>query len=341
MKNFFIPFLSFLALPSAIHANIDPKVAEKCMQASDFQGCVEIMSGQKENNSKIKTEYDDALAFFKQGASLRAIKSINSYLKKNPNSKEGFILSAIINAYALDKFEEAIVDIDNALDIDNEYAYAHALKAEIFYFDLGGSLSKSQGYLEKAINLSPDDPHINFVAGDIQFDNGFVVLGGDTFDLSKKSKNKKDLSLKSFEDAKKSFQKTLANIDNESFKNSLSESTFTLGTRYTTTALLGDTKFELYFLYRDKKERPTAKKYLEEALAHYTEAIYMAPSQEEVEKIELDRDIDLYSPAELYFYRGNVYSWMNNKWKKACSDWKVSKKLGNKDAQANFRNFKC
>ena len=67
----------------------------------------------------------------------------------------------------------------------------------------------------------------------------------------------------------------------------------------------------------------------------------MAPSQEEVEKIEHDRDIDLYSPAELYFYRGNVYSWMNNKWKKACSDWKVSKKLGNKDAQANFRDFKC
>ena len=46
MKKFFIPFLSFLALPSAIHANIDPKVAEKCMQASDFQGCVEIMAGQ-------------------------------------------------------------------------------------------------------------------------------------------------------------------------------------------------------------------------------------------------------------------------------------------------------
>ena len=324
MKKFFIPFLSFLALPSAIHANIDPKVAEKCMQASDFQGCVEIMSGQKENNSKIKTEYDDALAFFKQGASLRAIKSINSYLKRNPNSKEGFVLSAIINAYALDKFEEAIADIDNALDIDNEYAYAHALKAEIFYFDLGGSLSKSQGYLEKAINLSPDDPHINFVAGDIQFDNGFVVLGGDTFDLDKKSKNKKDLSLKSFEDAKISFQKTLANIDNESFKNSLSESTFTLGTRNTTTALLGDTKFELYFLYRDKRERATAKKYLEEAVEHYTQAIAIAPSQEEVEKIELDRDIDLYSLDEVYLFRGNAYLLMNNKFKKACSDWKVS-----------------
>ena len=341
MKKIIIPFLSFIALPSAIQANIDPKVAEICMKATDFQGCVKSMSVQKKQDSFNKSEFDDALAFFKEGSSLRAIKSINSYLKKNPNSKEGFILSAIINAYALEKFEEAIGDIDNAIEIDNEYAYAHALKAEIFYFDLGGSLTKSQRYLEKAINLSPEDPHINFIAGDIQFDNGFVVLGGDTFDLDKKSKNKKELSLKSFEDAKISFEKSLANIDNESYKNLLSESTFTLGKRYTTTSILGDTKFELYFLYRDKKERPTAKKYLGEALEHYTEAISIAPSQEEVEKIELDRDVDLYSPAELYFYRGNVYSWMNNKWKKACSDWKVSKKLGNKDAQANFRDFKC
>ena len=136
MKRFIIPFLSFLALPSAIQANIDPKVAEKCMQATDFQGCMESMAGQNKNISRIKSEYDDALAFFKEGSSLRAIKSINSYLKKNPNSKEGFILSAIINAYALEKFEEAIGDIDN------EYAYAHALKAEIFYFDLGGTLAK-------------------------------------------------------------------------------------------------------------------------------------------------------------------------------------------------------
>ena len=67
----------------------------------------------------------------------------------------------------------------------------------------------------------------------------------------------------------------------------------------------------------------------------------MTPSQEEVEKIEINKEIDLYSPAELYFYRGNLYSWMNNKFKKACSDWKVSKKMGNEDAEANFRDFRC
>jgi len=103
---------------------------------------------------------------------------------------------------------------------------------------------------------------------------------------------------------------------------------------------LGDTNFELYFLYKDKKERSTAKNYLEEAVEYYTMAISMAPTQEEVIEIEFDRDMDLYSPAELYFYRGNAYSWMN-KDKQAWSDWKVSKKLGNANARAMVKDWRC
>ena len=336
MKRLIIPFLSFIALPSAIQANIDPKVAEMCMNASDFQGCVKSMSGQRVNS-----EYDNALALFKVGDSLKANSSIKSYLKKNPNSKEGWMLKAIINAYRLQKYEDAIADIDKAIEIDNGYALAHAFKAEIFYWDLDGSLSKSLEYLEKAINLSPEDPHINFIAADIQYDNGFVILGGDTNNLSKKSKSKKELSLKSFEDAKKSFEKTLANINLEKYKNPLAESTYDIDVTYTTNALMGDTKFELFLLYRDKKDRAMEKKYQNEAIEHYTKAISIAPDQKEVEKIELDQDVDLITPADLYRLRGNVFSWMNNKYKKACSDWKVSKKMGDEDARASFRDWRC
>ncbi len=75
------------------------------------------------------------------------------------------------------------------------------------YFNLGGSFSKSLKYLKKGLELCPDDPYINLISGDIQFDNGFVVLGGDTNNLSKKSKDKKALSLKSFENAKKVLKK--------------------------------------------------------------------------------------------------------------------------------------
>jgi len=341
MKRLLLPLLAALALPTTVIAEVDPKVAEMCMKASDFQGCVKSMSGQKENNLTINSDYQKAITFFREGDSLKANKLIKTFLNKNPNSKEGWILKALINSYKFDKYEDAIEDIDKALDIDDEYAFAHALKADIFYWDLDGSLSKTLKYLEKGMNISPEDPHVNFIAGNIQFDNGFVVLGGDTFDLSKKSKDKKALSLKSFEQAKNSFEKTLANINLETYKNPLAESSYTLDVTYTTTALLGDTKFELYFLYKDKRETSKAKQYLKEALEDYSKAISIAPPQEEVEKLELDRDLDLISPADLYRARGDVYSRMNNKWKKACSDWKVAKKFGDEGARDNFRNFKC
>ena len=67
----------------------------------------------------------------------------------------------------------------------------------------------------------------------------------------------------------------------------------------------------------------------------------MAPSQKKAEEIELDRNFDLITPAELYTSRGNIYSWMNNKVKKACSDWKVAKGYGDKDAQKNYREYRC
>ena len=203
MKKLIIPFLSFIALPSAIQANIDPKVAEMCMKASDFQGCVKSMSGKKENNLTLDSDFENALTSFRDGDPLKANKLIKSHLKKNPNSKEGYMLQAIIKAYDLGKYDDAIADIDKAIDIDNGYALAHAFKAEIFYWDLGGSLSKTLKYLEKGMNISPEDPHINFIAGDIYFDNGYVLLDSD----------KKDLALKSFEEASKSFEKTLANIE--------------------------------------------------------------------------------------------------------------------------------
>ena len=125
MKRLIIPFLSFIALPSAIQANIDPKVTETCLKAEDFQGCVKSLSGQKEKKLSNKSDYENALDFFKEGDSFKAIRSINKFLGLNPDSKEGYILSALINIYDLSKFDQAI-------DVDNKYAYPHALKAEVF-----------------------------------------------------------------------------------------------------------------------------------------------------------------------------------------------------------------
>ena len=76
------------------------------MKASDFQGCVKSMSGQKENNLTINSEYQKAITLFREGDSLKANKLIKTFLKKNPNSKDGWILKALINSLIyLDHFQ--------------------------------------------------------------------------------------------------------------------------------------------------------------------------------------------------------------------------------------------
>ena len=329
MKRFLIPLLAALAIPTTVNANVDPKIAEICMKASDFKGCVESMSGQNNNNLSIKSGYDEALIAFEKGDSLKAIKSINSYIKKNPNSKEGYLLRAFINTYDLSEFDKALDDVDKAIEIDQSYAIAYALKADIFYFDIGGSVSQTKKMLNKAFELSPENPFVNFVKGDIYYDDSFTLLDND----------KKELAIKSAEKALIHFEKVVANSKNN--KDLIIKRIYPLGITYTATALLGEAKFELYFMYKDIGDRITAKSYLKEALSHYSMAIQMAPSQEKAEEIELDRNFDLITPAELYTSRGNIYSWMNNKVKKACSDWKVAKGYGDKDAQKNHREYRC
>ncbi len=59
MKRLLLPLLAALALPAAVNANLDPKIAEICMKAADFAGCVNIMSGGSTNNSKKQKLLDE------------------------------------------------------------------------------------------------------------------------------------------------------------------------------------------------------------------------------------------------------------------------------------------
>ena len=77
VKKIFFPLLACIALPTSIQANVDPKVAEICMKAADFKGCVESMSGMKKNNSSPKSEYENALVLLESGDSAGAINAIN------------------------------------------------------------------------------------------------------------------------------------------------------------------------------------------------------------------------------------------------------------------------
>ena len=54
MKQYLIFLFASFSLSTALHANIDPKIAEICMKATDFQGCVKTMSGSNNNKSSLE-----------------------------------------------------------------------------------------------------------------------------------------------------------------------------------------------------------------------------------------------------------------------------------------------
>ena len=67
MKRLLLPLLAALALPTAVNANIDPKVAEMCMKAVDFQGCVNAMTGKSSaTNAESCDDLKEGLAIVKE-----------------------------------------------------------------------------------------------------------------------------------------------------------------------------------------------------------------------------------------------------------------------------------
>ena len=42
MKRLLLPLLAAIALPTAVNANVDPRINQICMSASDYKGCVEL-----------------------------------------------------------------------------------------------------------------------------------------------------------------------------------------------------------------------------------------------------------------------------------------------------------
>ena len=75
MKRLLFAFLALSQMPYSLNASVDPKIAEICMKAVDFQGCVNALGGQ--TNSPIKT----TVVSNKQNELLLEIKKLPSRLQ--------------------------------------------------------------------------------------------------------------------------------------------------------------------------------------------------------------------------------------------------------------------
>ena len=331
MKRLLFPLIATIALPTAVNANIDPKVAEICMKAPDFKGCIEGMSGGG-NNLSLISGYDNALVLFESGDSSGALNAINKYLEKNANSKESYVLRAVIYSWDLENHKDAINDLNKAIEIDDQYAFAYAVRGSISNWALSNNPAAKKD-LEKALAISPNNPHINYAYAEYLFN-----FSNDLID-----KGKTNLAIKSANEAIEFFKKSISNKGNE--KDLMIKRLFPFGVKYDSYAKIGGIKFELYFWYKDNNQRKLAKETLNSAILDYSKSIELAPSQEETDKLEIERGFDVFlNLGNLHLYRGNAYSWLaqnaNQKnGRKACKDWKISKKYGNKEAKENLR--KC
>tara|TARA_Y200000002_G_C22614749_1_gene635462 strand:- start:158 stop:1171 length:1014 start_codon:yes stop_codon:yes gene_type:complete len=317
--------------PQGVLAESD--VFEKCNKLDDaieFREC--ISSNQSIKKGSTISNFENALKFFESGDTSSSLKAINLYIDANPDSKEAYLVRGIIYGWDLSDVEKSQSDFDKAIEIDDKYSYAYALRADNLYWELGNA-TQAKKDIEKAIIHSPNNPYVNNVRGHIFLDIGLTFF----------EKEKFDLAINSAKEAVISFEKVVNNNNDEN-ENLLIKRLFPLGLTYDAHTSLGDTKFDLlYFAHKKNKQRDDAKRSLNEAINHYSNAITLAPTQEEAEKYEIERDFDMLTPAEIHLYRGNAYSWSSSQkdWKKACKDWKISKKLGNKEAQTNYRQWKC
>ena len=95
MKRLLLPLLAAIALPTNVNANVDPKIAEFCMKAADFSGCVETMSGKNNSNNSLVSDKKQALLKeIKKIPSRIANTSLRDYSSRTLNFTDTFALTS-------------------------------------------------------------------------------------------------------------------------------------------------------------------------------------------------------------------------------------------------------
>ena len=312
MKRLLIPLLATLTLPNSVN--------------SEFFCGVNKVDCPKQLFA-MQNDFDSALFLFKKGSISDALDTINYFINKNNLSKKAYLLRAFIYDWGLNDKEKAFSDLKKALNIDPEFAEAHALIGTYYFWDFGNNILAKESH-EKAIKIAPNNPHVNFEMAARIEELAWIF----------RDKNQIDNAIKNFQEAIKYFTLvTLYLNENPSF---IMEEYFPLGI-YQAHNILGDLNFELYFLYKDTRQRKVAKEFLEKAIVQYTKAIEVSPTNEIINQYIIDRDFDAVTLDQLHLVRGNAHSWAKNGSRKACKDWKVSKEFGNEEAKKKVREWRC
>ena len=246
--------------------------------------------------------------------------SIKQYLSKNPNSKEGYLLKALINIFDFQDPKQAISDLTMAINLDKNYAEAYSWRAEISAIDFD-DYNEALRDINKALEILPDDPLVNFHAAKV-----YIEIGVQNLD-----KNKQDEAFDSFKKSNFHANKAIATYPEK--LNDVYQKIYPYGYLYELHFEVGLNNYEMGWYWKeDKKNKLTiSKPYFEAAVNSFTRAIAIAPKQEITDELYEEYDQEPLMVADIHYWRGETYqSYLKGAWwKKACPDFKISKKARN------------
>ena len=191
MKNLRLLFLG-LIIPFTFNPSFEIKSEEinnECGSLQDIQEFKKCITEKLSINQNLKdieddpefkkietdTSFEEASIAFKEHRENDALSKINYYLSKNPNSKEGYLLRALISGWDFDDQKQALQDLTKAIEIDQNFAEAYAWRAEIFNYDFS-NLKSAENDIQKALELSPNDPIVNFNASGVYQEKAYKNL---------------------------------------------------------------------------------------------------------------------------------------------------------------------
>lgn len=156
-KKILLAILVCVAIGIIIKVNLDNKKQEEIKQQKVEEQRLEEEAYQKQKDEvdkKLKEKeellYNDAFKTFHSFDYKGAIEKANKLLEEFPSSALGYNIRGIAKGYSGD-FEEGMVDIDKALEIDPDYGYALFNKA--LNYELHNRLDEALVWYDKALDV--------------------------------------------------------------------------------------------------------------------------------------------------------------------------------------------
>ena len=294
---------------------------------------------EKESISQLETDkisddsdFQKAVDFFKKYQKNDALFYLKKFLSNNPNSKDAYLLKALINLNGFQDAKQSLSDLTMAINIDRKFAEAFSWRAEISAVDFG-DFREAERDISQALEILPNDPLVNFHAAIV-----YIKIA------------EKNLDMKKLDDAYEFFKKSNfhANKAIATYPDKLNDiyqKVYPFGYLYELHFEVGLNNYEMAWYWKeDKKNKLTnAKPYFDAAVNSFTRAIAIAPSQESTDRLYEEYDIESLMVADIHYWRAETYqSYIKGGWwKKSCPDYKIAKKSINaeyyQDAQKWYR----